>query len=217
MIRPKLQVALDVYDKDEAIQIVKEIANEIDVIEIGTILCLSEGMHAIRKMRTNFPDKTILADVRIVKAGSKIAEMAFEAGANWVTVMSYATEDTVDAVVKTAKKYNGDVQIELCEGWDYDLVRSLREKGIEQFIYHRSTEVVDQSSASWSAGELTLVDELTGMGCKLSVTGGIKATDIPRFEGKNLFIIIAGRAICQAENRQKAAQSYNEALGKIAR
>lgn len=212
---PMLQVALDIYDKNQAVQIVKKVENEVDIIEIGTLLCLSEGMHAIRLMRSVFPEKIILADVRIVKAGAKIAEMAFEAGANWVTIMSYATPDTVDAVLKKAKEFNGDVQVELCEGWDYDLVSELRKKGIEQFIYHRSTEVIDNASITWSIEEFKLIEKLIKMGCKLSVTGGIEVTDIPLLKEKDIFIIIAGRSICQAEQPQKVAKEYKKQLDRI--
>src|SRR5699024_2063997 len=133
---------------------------------IVTILCLSEGMHAVREIRANFAEKTILVGVRIVKAGSTIAEMAFDAGADGVTGLRNATDDTVDDVLKKAHDYGGEGQIELCNGWGYQLIHSFREKGIEQFIYHRSTEVTNQPAQSWNDEELKIVENLTKMGCK---------------------------------------------------
>lgn len=90
MRKPLLQLALDTHDLPSALAPLQQAAPHIDVIEVGTILCLSEGMGAVRIIRSLFPDKTILADVRIAEAGGIIAKMAFEAGADWVSVVSGA-------------------------------------------------------------------------------------------------------------------------------
>ena len=66
MERPKLQVALDLQDLPSALGPLQKAAPHLDVIECGTILCLAEGMHAVRIIRSLFPDKPVLADVRIV-------------------------------------------------------------------------------------------------------------------------------------------------------
>ena len=64
-------------------------------------------MHAVRIIRALFPAHPILADVRIAEAGSLISKMAFDAGASWVSVVSGATLNTVEAVVKEAGKQPG--------------------------------------------------------------------------------------------------------------
>ncbi len=69
MQKPQLQLALDTFDLPSALSPLQKAADYIDVIEVGTILCLSEGMHAVRIIRSLFPHKTILADVRIAEAG----------------------------------------------------------------------------------------------------------------------------------------------------
>lgn len=70
MQTPKLQLALDTLDLISALAPLQKAAPYLDVIEVGTILCLAEGMHAVRIIRSLFPDKIILADVRIAEAGS---------------------------------------------------------------------------------------------------------------------------------------------------
>ena len=77
MPKPLLQLALDTFDLPSALAPLQRAAPHIDIIEVGTILCLSEGMGAVRVIRSLFPDKTILADVRIAEAGGIIAKMAF--------------------------------------------------------------------------------------------------------------------------------------------
>ena len=69
----------------------------------------------------------MLADVRIAEAGGLIAKMAFDSGADWVSVVSGATLNTIEAVVAEAQKHGGDVQIELFSGWTEENARQWRE------------------------------------------------------------------------------------------
>ncbi len=136
MERPKLQIALDTYDLPSALGPLQKASPFLDVIEVGTILCLAEGMGAVRTIRSLFPEKILLADVRIVEAGGLISKMAFEAGADWVTVVSGAQLSTMEAVAREAQKHNGEVQIELFDGWTFEAARQWRDLGIRQVITH---------------------------------------------------------------------------------
>ena len=143
---PKLQLALDTLDLPSALGPLQKASPYLDVIEIGTILCLAEGMRAVRIIRSLFPEKILLADVRIAEAGSLISKMVFDAGANWVSVVSGATMTTVEVVAREAQKNKGDVQIELIDGWTMEQAREWRNLGIEQVITHRSRDSEDRKS-----------------------------------------------------------------------
>ncbi len=65
--RPLLQVALDTKDLNTALKTTRLVSDVVDVIEVGTILCLAEGLGAVTSIRTLYPNKLILADVRIAK------------------------------------------------------------------------------------------------------------------------------------------------------
>ena len=93
---PRLQIALDTYDLPSALAPLATAVDQIDIIECGTILVLAEGMDAVRAIRAAYPDKTILADVRIAEAGAKIARMCFEAGADLVSCVAGASLTTID-------------------------------------------------------------------------------------------------------------------------
>lgn len=43
--------------------------NHVDIVEAGTILCLTEGLSAIRALRQQCPDKIIVADWKVADAG----------------------------------------------------------------------------------------------------------------------------------------------------
>ncbi|WP_204276679.1 orotidine 5'-phosphate decarboxylase / HUMPS family protein, partial [Klebsiella aerogenes] len=66
------------------------IAAEVDIIEVGTILCVAEGVRAVRDLKALYPDRIVLADAKIADAGQILARMCFEAHADWITVICCA-------------------------------------------------------------------------------------------------------------------------------
>jgi 3-dehydro-L-gulonate-6-phosphate decarboxylase len=209
---PKLQLALDTTDLISALGPLQRSAPYLDVIEVGTILCLTEGMRAVRTIRSLFPEKIILADVRIAEAGGLISKLAFEAGANWVSVVSGATLTTVEVVANEARKHDGDVQIELFDGWTIQDARNWRDLGIRQVITHRSRDSEAKGELTWTERDFDEVRSLADMGFQVTVTGGISLKDIPLFAGVPVFVFIVGRGIYKAERPDLAAKSFREVI-----
>ena len=87
MSLPMLQVALDNQTLASAYETTRLIAEEVDIIEVGTILCVGEGVRAVRDLKALYPHKIVLADAKIADAGKILSRMCFEANADWVTVM----------------------------------------------------------------------------------------------------------------------------------
>jgi len=212
MERPNLQIALDTFDLPTALGPLQKAHQHIDVIEVGTILCLSVGMEAVRIIRSLYPEKTILADVRIAEAGSIISKMAYDAGADWVSVVSGAAPDTAEVVLKEARSRGKDVQIELSDGWTWDMARKWAGLGIQQVITHRSRDAEAKGELSWSQQDIDTVHKLAEMGFKVTVTGGVKPADIPRFGGTPVYIFIAGRAIVKADDPAAAAKAFQDVI-----
>lgn len=79
---PMLQVALDNLSMAAAYDTTRLIAAEVDIIEVGTILCVAEGVRAVRDLKALYPDRIVLADAKIADAGQILARMCFEANAD---------------------------------------------------------------------------------------------------------------------------------------
>ena len=102
----KLQLALDFVDSiDKAVAMVENVKQSIDIIEIGTPFIVNEGMRGVKMMKANFPNKEILADIKIMDGGFYEAEMAFKAGADYITVLAVADLVTIKNCVKAGKIY----------------------------------------------------------------------------------------------------------------
>ncbi len=212
-MRPKLQIALDMFDLPSALAPLQQAHEYIDVIEVGTILCLSEGMHAVRAIKALYPDKPVLADVRIAEAGSIISKMCFDANADWVSVVSGAAPVTAEVVYKEAQARGRDVQIELSDGWTWEQVKHWREIGVSQIITKRSRDgEAKGGELTWTQEDFDNIQKLHDMGYRVTVTGGVKPKDIPLFKDVPVFIFIAGRAICAADNPKEAATAFQDAI-----
>lgn len=128
MSLPMLQVALDNQSMSSAYETTRLIAEEVDIIEVGTILCVAEGVRAVRDLKALYPHKIVLADAKIADAGKILSRMCFEANADWVTVICCADINTTKGALEVAKEFNGDVQIELTGYW----TGSRRKSGVTQ-------------------------------------------------------------------------------------
>lgn len=216
MAAPRLQVALDTFDLPSALGPLQKAAPYVDIIECGTILVLCEGYHAVRAIKALFPEKQVLADVRIAEAGSKIARLAFEAGADLVSCVAGASLTTIQQVCKVAQELGGEVQVELADEWfDAERARAWREAGVQHVIVKRSRDREAAGDLSWKPEDLDRVDELADMGFTVTITGGVSPKDLPAFAGRKVGIVISGRAIVGADDPAASAKELRDTIHEV--
>jgi len=121
MGKPNLQIALDHNRLEDALADVINVGEIVDIIEIGTILCLQEGQKAISCIRSLFPEKIIVADTKCADAGGTVAKNVANAGADWMTAICCATIPTMKAADKEVK----ELQVELYGVWTLKLFEGL--------------------------------------------------------------------------------------------
>ncbi|MBE6478684.1 MAG: 3-keto-L-gulonate-6-phosphate decarboxylase [Propionibacteriaceae bacterium] len=213
---PRLQIALDTFDLPSALGPLQKAAGDVDVIECGTILVLCEGYHAVRAIRALFPDKKILADVRIAEAGAKISRLAFEAGADMVSCVAGASLTTIQQVCKVAAEFGGEVQVELADEWyDVERARAWRAAGVQHVIVKRSRDREAAGDLSWKPDDIARIDELAALGFTVTITGGISPKDLPVFAGHPVGIVIAGRSIVEADDPAAAAHELKSTIEQV--
>ncbi|MBV7411709.1 orotidine 5'-phosphate decarboxylase [Dermabacteraceae bacterium TAE3-ERU27] len=214
-MRPRLQVAVDATDMVSALGPLNKAVAHVDVIECGTIWVIAEGLKVVREVRALYPEKTILADVRIAEAGSLISRQCFEAGADWVSCVAGASLATIGQVVKVAEEFGGEVQVELGETYSAERARAWRELGVKHVIVKRSRDREAAGDLSWGEADVSRVSELAEMGFTVTVTGGIKANELDVFKGRPVGVVIAGRGIMKAEDPQAAALEMRDAIERV--
>ncbi len=213
MDKPLLQVALDTLDIPSTLKATQALAPEVDVLEVGTILCYAEGARTIGILRALYPDHTIVADLKAADAGGTVAEIVFSQGATWMTVICCAPYATMEAALETARKYKGDVQIELYGDWTFEQAEQWRAIGLTQAIYHRGRDAA-LAGQKWTDADLAKIRKLTEMGFDISVTGGLNPKDLVFFKEIPVTCFIAGRGLYQTEEPAQAARKFKEAINR---
>ncbi|UUD37231.1 Probable 3-keto-L-gulonate-6-phosphate decarboxylase [Mycoplasmopsis californica] len=214
-MKPMLQIALDNLTIEDAIASAKKVEKYIDVIEVGTILIASEGKKAVKALREAFPSKIIVADGKIADAGKVFGKMFFENGADFTTCICAAEVPTISETMKIAKEYGQDkeVQIELTSNFTWDQVKAWKEAGVPQVVWHRSRDS-QASGVKWGQKDIDAVSRLAKDGFKVTITGGVELEDIKLFKDIPVFIFIAGRALRDAANPEKAAKEFKDEFAK---
>lgn len=200
----KLQIALDDLTLESALELVEKIREYVDIIEIGTPFVYEYGMQAVRVMKEHFPDKEILADMKIMDAGYYEAEEAFKAGADYVTVLGVTDNLTIKGCKECAEKYGKEIVVDMiCVENMGERIAKLEEIGVHGLAVHTGT---DQQAAG-----RTPLDDLKVMAAavqkaKISVAGGIKAETVCSYAAYGPEVMIVGGGICHAEDPVAAAK-----------
>jgi len=211
MDRPMLQVALDQLELASALEAARILAPHVDVLEAGTILCFAEGAKAVKALRDEHPEHIVLADLKAADAGSTLAEMSFSRGATWMTVICCAPYATMEAALKVARKYGGDIQVELYGEWTFGQAADWQKMGLTQVIYHRGRDA-QAAGKGWDDEDIAKIRRLAERGFAVSVTGGLVPEDLGRFTGIPVKCFISGRSLYGAESPVKAAKEFRAAI-----
>ena len=214
MSRPLLQLALDHTNLQAAQHDVALLQESVDIVEAGTILCLTEGLSAVKALRAQCPNKIIVADWKVADAGETLAQQAFGAGANWMTIICAAPLATVEKGHGIAQSCGGEIQMELFGNWTLDDARDWYRVGVRQAIYHRGRDA-QASGQQWGEADLARMKALSDIGLELSITGGITPADLSLFRDINVKAFIAGRALAGAQNPAQVADEFHAQIDAI--
>ncbi len=217
--KPNLQVALDLTDIDKALSIAeKAVSGGADIVEAGTPLIKSEGLRAIRALRSRFPDKVIVADMKAVDVSELEVELAASAGADIVTVMGFAWNSMIESAVEAARRLGVMVEADLM--YIEDPVKravELKNLGVDIVGVHIGIDVQKARGIDASV----LVEEIRELariyGSYVSVAGGLKEDTVAPVVRAGARIIVVGSAITKAKDPGEAARKIKDVMLRVLR
>jgi 3-hexulose-6-phosphate synthase len=212
---PLLQLALDYISLPKALVMAAQVAPEVDIVEIGTPLCKAAGLEAIRAVREICPDKLILADFKTPDVGGLEATMAFDAGADMLTVIGGAALVTVEQALTVARQRGKEMLMELTGVRDI-LARAgeWRQIGVDRIVYHREWDA-QAAGRDWTTADKAIIRQLIEMGFKTTVTGGLTLDLLPFFADLPVSVLICGRGIREAADPRAAARRMRLAIAEL--
>jgi 3-hexulose-6-phosphate synthase/6-phospho-3-hexuloisomerase len=212
-MKPVLQVALDFVDLSRAMKCAEEsVKGGVDWLEAGTPLIKSEGLNAVRKLRERFPDKTIIADMKIMDAGRTEVEIAAKAGANIVCVLGAASDSTIKECVEAGHNYGAKIQADLIAVKDAKKrAGEIAKFGVDYIGIHCSID--DQMAARKPFAELKDIAKYISI--PIAVAGGINSETAPDAVKAGASIIIVGGAINKSKDAKKATEEIKRSITKL--
>jgi 3-hexulose-6-phosphate synthase/6-phospho-3-hexuloisomerase len=207
---PVLQVALDFMHLKRALQVAREaVEGGADWIEAGTPLIKSEGVEAVRALRKAFPGRTVVADLKVMDTGAFEVEIAAKAGADVVTVMAVAGDETMREAIKAARRYGAKVMADLMAVED----KVRRSKDVEALGAHYlclHVSIDEQMIAKTPLEELRKVADVASV--PVAVAGGLNPESVPQALEAGASIIIVGGAIIKEAKVGEAAARVKRAI-----
>ncbi|OAE00331.1 3-hexulose-6-phosphate synthase [Arthrobacter sp. OY3WO11] len=205
----KLQVAMDVLTVEAALDLAGKVAESVDIIELGTPLIKNAGLSAVTAIKTAHPDKIVFADMKTMDAGELEAEIAFNAGADLVSVLGSADDSTITGAVKAAKAHNKGVVVDLIGVADkVSRAKEARALGAEFIEFHAGLD--EQALPGYN------LDVLLGAGeearVPFSVAGGVNISTIGAVQRAGADVAVVGGSIYSADDPAVAAKELKAAI-----
>jgi 3-hexulose-6-phosphate synthase/6-phospho-3-hexuloisomerase len=207
---PQLQLALDFANLSQALRVAHEAwAGGVRRLEAGTPLIKSEGLDAVRKLRAEFPEATLVADMKIMDAGRAEVEMAASAGADVVAVLGAASDATIAECLEAAKRYGVQIMVDLIEVANpAERAQRAQELGAHIVGVHCPIDVQMQGGDPMSA----LREVAAVVTVPIAVAGGLNSETAPQAVAAGGSIAIIGGAIIKAPDAKAAAETILQAI-----
>jgi len=219
----KLQLTIDHGQHDQILNTVDQLAEHVDIIEIGFPMLMTFGLELVEKIHTAHPDLCICADTKIFHGGTGVTTRYFEAGASIVSVLSAAPDPVIEKMVEKAKGYGGQVICDMSAaprnfakrtaevdalGVDYIAVHT---GYIPEYDYDLETH------RSWFTPrvkplDLAKIAKRNMRKAKLALGTGINEGNIREVMTLDPEIIMVGRAIFDTDDRVMAAERMRRYL-----
>lgn len=206
----ELQLALDLVNIPEAIELVKEVEEYIDIVEIGTPVVINEGLVAVKELKAAFPHLKVLADLKIMDAAGFEVMKASEAGADIITILGAAEDMSIKGAVEEAKKQGKKILVDMIAVKDLEgRAKEVDEFGVDYICVHTGYDL--QAVGKNSFEDLQTIKRVV-KNAKTAVAGGIKLETLPEVVKAKPDLVIVGGGITGREDKKAVAAEMQKMI-----
>lgn len=210
-----LQLALDIPHAGTVRRLLDQTASGVDIIELGTPLLIRYGTDIISEIRRDYSETRILADLKIADAGTVESGLAFDAGADIVTVLGTAHQATLRGAVEQAKQSGGRIMADLITAREVDeavrLAHALDLAGVDFICLHTAFDTRGQEDSEPIPDRIDRVGAVVHR-AGLAVAGGLNPASIERLVPHGPDIVIVGSYITGNADPGRAVREIKEIM-----
>ena len=202
----KVQLALDLIDEQQALDITRQVGRFCDIIEIGTSLLKLSGVGIVQKIRAICPDRHVFVDIKIIDGPEREATLMRSCRPDYYSMLACANDTAVVKVLEIAALTQSQVVFDLQSVAD-PVARCIRlqELGAKHVCVHKNAACGENLLEGLQ--EYIPIRERTDL--SVFVAGGIGLEGIG--EVRKLLrpeCVIIGSAILNASDRITVAQKF---------
>ena len=197
----KLLITFNLLDLERSLLVAQVIEPHVDVLTIGSPLLYKYGTHAVERFRKQFPKKTLFAEARILDRPHDTVKLFSQAGANWISVLSGAGQNTIHSASTSAAESGTKIILDLADSCSIgqDALEAQR-LGVEGITFHKPT--IDEEGLTFS-DRWQMVKGNTNLPVYISAhTSRQNITEVLGFEPSG---VIVGSSVINAEDPEKEA------------
>lgn len=206
----ELQLALDMVTTREALNMLHEIGDYVDIVEVGTPFVLREGLKTVTQIKESFPKHRVLADLKIMDAGEHEANLAFEAGADIVTVLGVSNNATIKGAIKAAGKWGKEVMVDMIEVSEIEKrAVEIEQMGADYLSVHVAFDI--QYTGKNPLDEMLCMKKVLTKS-KVAIAGGIKLKTLKDVVNNHPDVIIIGGGITGQKDKKKVVKEMRKIM-----
>jgi 3-hexulose-6-phosphate synthase len=208
----KLQLALDVIQLRDAKNLIEKVRETIDIVEVGTPFIIREGVGTVAKLKKLFPDLTFLADLKIIDGAEYESHIAFEAGADIVTVLGLSDNMTIGKALRKAEEFGKSIMVDMINvAAVAERAAELDSMGADYLCLHTAFDA--KSIMGPPLEQLRQVKKIVGK-AKIAVAGGINDTNAASIAGEKPDIVIVGSWVVENRDPLRATRILRDIISR---
>ena len=166
-------------------------------------------MHAVRRMIKEFPNKEVLSDEKIMDGGYHEADLGYQAGAKYVTVLGVAEDKTIQGCLDAAHDADAILVVDTLNL--AERAKEVEAMGVHFISVHTGFD--QQQMGRTPLNDLRIVKANTNS-IRVSVAGGINSKTIDQYLALEPDVVIMGGGLADADDPVDEARKIREAIEK---
>ncbi|HIH40374.1 MAG TPA: orotidine-5'-phosphate decarboxylase [Halobacteria archaeon] len=206
-----LILAMDLTDRDKALNLLKDTKDFIDYVKVGYPLILSAGIGIVRDLSRYSP---VIADLKVADipyTNEIICRMAFDNGAKAVISHGFTGSYSLKACTNTAKEYDGDIYlvVDMSSPGADEFIRPNTEDLCKMAVKHKVKGVVAPAN---NPERLKMIREYIKDLTMICPGVGVQGGSIREALSAGADYLIVGRSIYTSENPIDVAKNIKREI-----